>query len=121
MKIAGRTFIDGGVVSPTSADFVLDANIDEAIVLAPFASSQMDHSRSPLNWIERRVRRMMTGIVDREVASLKQAGIRVIRLEPGPRDLTAIGYNMLDPGRRTQVFDTALGTSKVAVRQALLA
>jgi NTE family protein len=121
VTIAGRTFVDGGVVSPTSADFVLDADIDEAIVLAPFASTHPDRTTSPLQWIERRVRRIMTGIVDREVALLQQAGIRVIRLEPGPQDLRAIGFNMLDPRRRVRVFETALGTAEAAVRRALSA
>lgn len=119
VQIGGRTLIDGGVVSPTSADFVLDAEVDEAIVLAPFASRRMDRSLSPLNWIERRVRKVMTRIVDREVASLEQAGVRVIRLEPGPEDLSAIGYNMLDPGRRRKVFETALSTATATVEAAL--
>lgn len=121
VDIGGRTFVDGGVVSPTSADFVLKADIEEAIVLAPFASTHVDQPRSPLEKIERRVRRIMTHIVDRECRQLKKAGVRVIRLEPGPEDLRAIGYNMLDPGRRVQVFETALHTADDAVRTALVA
>jgi NTE family protein len=119
VEIAGQTFIDGGVASPTSADFVLGADIDEVIVLAPFASTQVDRPRSPLARMERRVRRTMTRIVDREVAALRQAGMRVIRLEPGPEDLSAIGYNMMDPARRVQVFETALSTAESAVCAAL--
>ena len=61
----------------------------------------------------------MTGIVAREVAALRQAGIRVIRLEPGPEDLEAIGYNMLDPARRIRVFETACRTSNGTVLAAL--
>lgn len=117
--IGTRTYIDGGVVSPTSADFVIGAGIDEAIVLAPFASRDMDHPRSLPEKIERRVRRAMTAIVDHECAALRQAGIRVIRLEPGPEDLAAIGYNMLDPRLRRHVFETALRTAPIAVRAAL--
>lgn len=119
VDIGGRSFVDGGVVSPTSADLLLDADIDEAIVLAPFASTHVDRPRSPLVRIERRVRRIMTRIVDRECNQLNNAGIRVIRLEPGPEDLRAIGYNMLDPGRRMRVFETALRTADDAVRAAL--
>lgn len=119
VSIDGRVFLDGGVVSPTSADFVLEANIDEAIVLAPFASTRMDRPRSPLHRLERRIRRTMTRIVDREVALLKRAGIRVIRLEPGPEDLDAIGYNMLDPKRRSRVFATAQRTATACVGSAL--
>ena len=79
----------------------------------------MDKPRSPLAMIERRFRRYMTAIVDREVAALRKAGIRVIRLEPGPEELTAIGFNMMDPARRRQVFDTTVRNSKKAVQRAL--
>lgn len=115
----GRTLLDGGIASPASADLLCDTDIDEVIVLAPMASMQMDAPRSPLEKIERRVRRYMTAIVDREAAALRAAGKRVIRIDPGPEDLRAIGYNMLDPGRRKQVLDTALRTAGHAVRQAL--
>ena len=53
--------------------------------------------------------------VDYEVSRLQEAGKSLIRLEPGPRDLQAIGYNMMDPGRRVQVFETALQTTAQAV------
>jgi NTE family protein len=115
----GHTYLDGGIASPVSADFVVDAGVDEVIVLAPMASSQPDAPRSPLARLERVARRYMTAIVDREVAALEDAGIRVIRLEPGAEDLTAIGFNMMDPARRLQVFGTAQRTAPAAVRQAL--
>jgi NTE family protein len=121
VTVDGRTYIDGGVASPTSADLVLGSGVEEAIVLAPFTSTQMDQPRSPLAMIERRVRRTMTEIVDRECAMLQAAGIRVIRLAPGPEDLEAIGYNMLDPKRRLQVFETSVRTAPAAVAQALAA
>lgn len=115
----GHSYIDGGVASPTSADMLLDSGVGEVIVLAPMASSIPDHPRSPLARIERRVRRYMTGIVDREVQQLESAGIRVLRLEPGPSDLAAFGYNMMDPARRRLVFATALNTAPLTVRTAL--
>lgn len=117
----GSTYLDGGIASPASADLLLGADIDEAIVLAPMASMQMDNPRSPLAKIERRVRRYMTAIVDREVAQLRAAGIRVIRIDPGPQDLAAFGFNMLDPARRQHVFQAASKTAGSAVRSALKA
>ncbi|MCH8543355.1 MAG: patatin-like phospholipase family protein [Alcanivorax sp.] len=110
----GRTLLDGGIVSPVSADMLLGTDVTEAIVLAPMASSLPDRPRHPAARIERRVRRYMTAIVDREVAALEAAGMRVIRLEPGAEDLQAIGYNMMDPRRRRQVFDTAMRTTRQA-------
>lgn len=113
VTIGGRDYIDGGVASPTSADMLAESDVEEVIVLAPMASLQMDNPRSPLARVERRVRRMMTGIVDKEVALLQAKGKRVLRLHPGPEDLEAIGYNMMDPARRTSVFNTALQTTVI--------
>lgn len=108
VNIGGRRYIDGGVASPTSADMVLDSAAEEVIILAPMASRQPDRPRSPAARLERRVRRYMTAIVDREVAMLERAGKRVLRFEPDAEDLQAIGYNMMDPERRTRVLKTAL-------------
>ncbi|EKF72912.1 hypothetical protein A11A3_16390 [Alcanivorax hongdengensis A-11-3] len=119
VTVDGRTYIDGGVASPTSADLLVDSNVDEVIILAPMASRQPDRPRSPLARIERQVRRYMTGIVDEEVAKLEKAGKTVIRLEPGADDLTAFGFNMMDPARRQQVLATALQTTERNLRLAL--
>lgn len=117
----GRTYLDGGIASPASADMLInsDVRIDEVIVLAPMASSQPDAPRSPLARLERVARRYMTAIVDREVAALEAAGMRVVRLEPGAEDLDAIGFNMMDPARRLRVFEMAQITAPAAVRAAL--
>jgi len=115
----GRRYLDGGIASPVSADFLLDADIERAIVLAPMASSAPDRPRSPLARVERRVRRYMTGIVDREVAALRQRGIEVIRLEPVAEDLQAFGFNMMDPARRQRVFETAQCTAPASVSAAI--
>ncbi|MDF1723221.1 MAG: patatin-like phospholipase family protein [Alcanivorax sp.] len=119
VSLGSRTYIDGGVASPTSADLLVDSAVDEVIILAPMASRLPDKPRSPLTAIERRVRRYMTGIVDREVNKLEKAGKRVIRLEPNADDLKAFGFNMMDPARRRQVLDTALVTTPVTVQNAL--
>lgn len=115
----GRTFLDGGIASPTSADLLVDADVDEAIVIAPMASTHPDNPWHPFQRIERRVRRYMTGIVDNEIAQLRQHGIRVLRLEPCADDLQAFGYNMMDPKRRQRVLGTAIRTSPDTVTAAL--
>lgn len=115
VTIAGRDYIDGGVASPTSADLLCDADIDEVIVMAPMASSVPDQPRSPLAKIERRIRRYMTSIVDSEVALLEASGKRVIRLEPTAEDLEAIGYNMMDPANRQRVFECAMETTQASL------
>ena len=119
VTVDGRTYIDGGVASPTSADMLVDAAVEEVVILAPMASRQPDKPWHPFERIERRVRRYMTSIVDREVAALEKAGKRVIRIEPQAEDLKAFGYNMMDPSRRKQVLATAIASTPATVRAAL--
>lgn len=121
VKVGTRLYMDGGMASPTSADFLLNSGTSEAIVLAPMASREMDRPRSLVERLERSLRRRMTTILDREEAALRQAGISVLRLEPGPEDLAAFGGNMMDPRRRHRVFETSQRTSGATLRQALAA
>jgi NTE family protein len=119
IEIKGRTYIDGGVVSPCSADMLVDTDIDEVIMLVPMASTKPD---KPWHWfkkIERKVRESMTKIVDKEVALLQAAGKKVIRIEPTEKDLKAFGYNMMDPRRRRLVYSTSQETSAWNVKQAI--
>lgn len=118
--IGGRRYLDGGAASPTSADRLIDSGIDEAIIIAPMASRAAD-PRGASAMFERLLRRTMTAIVDREVAALQAAGIRVIRIEPGSEDLAAFGLNMMDPRRRLHVVEVASRTAPAVVASALAA
>jgi NTE family protein len=119
VTVDGRTYLDGGIASPTSADMLLGTDVREAIVLAPMASRQADPPSSRPSRFARGLRRHMTRIVDREVIELERAGIRVFRIDPGTEDLAAFGSNMMNPKRRRRVFDTALRTAPRAVGEAL--
>lgn len=98
VRISGRRYADGGVVSPTSADLLLGL-VDEAVVIAPMSTAGGAPARG---WsrLERVMRAAMTKRVDSEVARLEAAGIRVIRVEPGRAELDAMGPNFMDLGRR---------------------
>lgn len=121
VDIKGHRYIDGGVASPTSADLLVHQPVDEVIILAPMSSRHTDRTLAPLKLVERQVRRYMTAVVDREEQRLKAAGKRVIRLEPGASDLTAFGYNMMDPQRRQGVLSRALLNAPETVAAAIAA
>lgn len=120
VNINNRTYIDGGVVSPCSADMLVDTDVDEVILLVPMASTNPDRPCSWFKKIERSVRKGMTEIVDKEVALLESAGKKVIRIEPTAEDLKAFGYNMMDPRRRQRVYQTSQKTSPSNITKALL-
>lgn len=117
--IAGRRYVDGGVRSATSADLLTEAGLDEVYVLAPTASLVTGRPRTPPEGVERAVRRWMTFALRRETARLRSCGVKVTVLTPGPEDLHAIGANLMDPGRRHDVFETSLRTSVRSVADAM--
>ncbi|MEP6853191.1 MAG: patatin-like phospholipase family protein [bacterium] len=121
MQVAGRSYIDGGTVSNASADVVLplvvDGTIREVYVLAPMASVEPDHPRTPMARLERVVRKAITRGLQSDVARLTAAGARVTLLTPGLRDLEVMGPNLMNPRRRTAVLRTSLLTTTGELRE----
>jgi NTE family protein len=120
--IGGRRYVDGGVASSTSLGLLARPGapqLDEVYVLAPLASHAYDRPRDPIAGVERGVRCLLTRWLDAEVRAVRATGTQVTVLTPGPADLFAMGGNLMNPRRRTQVLDTALATSAAALTEAL--
>jgi NTE family protein len=120
VRIDGRRYIDGGAWSTTSVDLMLGLDLDEIYVVAPMVSFAMDEPSALTTRLERRWRTRVTRRCLHEVALVHRAGADVTVIGPGPRDLEAIGGNLMDIGRREQVLRTALETTPVALRDAAL-
>ncbi len=115
--VDGRPFLDGGTVSPTSADLLLGHDVGEVVLIAPMSSEGGAPARGPAR-LERLLRTAMTRRVDDETRRLRAAGVRVVRIEPGPADLAAMGANFMDGRRREHVLATALRTAPDLVAEA---
>jgi NTE family protein len=107
VAIGGRRYVDGGVLSPASADLAAPLDLDELIVLAPMASSTPGRPPGALARAERIVRRRMTRTLDRELAIVEQRGTNVLRFEPAGRELAAMGGNFMDARRRAATLVSA--------------
>ncbi|HVJ94587.1 MAG TPA: patatin-like phospholipase family protein, partial [Labilithrix sp.] len=118
VEIGGRRYVDGGVFSPTSADLVAPLGLDEVVVVAPMASSNPG-PRKGLGRVEGLVRRRMCRTLDAEVAILRDAGMRVLRIEPEGDDLEVMGPNFMDGARRLRVLESSLRTCRRTVSRAL--
>jgi len=118
IRIAGRTYIDGGAVSATSVDVLAHAGLDEVFVVAPMVSFAMDEPKPLTARLERRWRSQVTSTCAREAALLRAAGTKVTVVGPGPADLEAIGANLMDASRRRHVLQTSLETSVEAWHRA---
>jgi NTE family protein len=105
--IDGVPYIDGGASSNVSLDLIDPATVDEVYALVPMATLDPDRPSGAMARAERWLRRVITRRVVAEAGRLRSAGVRVTLLAPGSEVLTAMGVNMMDPGRRAEVFDVA--------------
>lgn len=71
-EIDGLAYMDGGTVSTTHADLVLDAGVDRVVIAAPMA--RPDHG-----WVLRHAHRR----VQAEIERLTRAGVEVVAVLPG--------------------------------------
>ena len=113
--IGGRRYVDGGVRSMTSLDVLADSDVQDVYVLAPMASTEPDHPLRPHLRMERRLRQVLTVVLVRQAKVLAARGKRVTVLTPGPRDLAAMGINLMDPRRRQDVLELSFRTSAEAL------
>ncbi|MFN2518998.1 MAG: patatin-like phospholipase family protein, partial [Jatrophihabitantaceae bacterium] len=117
--IDGVPYIDGGTLSNASVDVLRGSGVEEVYVLAPMASVASDRARTPIGRVERLVRRTITRGILADVAALRSAGARVCVLTPEPADLAVIGLNLMNPARRTEVYETARGTAAAQLARQL--
>lgn len=111
MQAHGRSYADGGILSPASVDLVAPLGLDEVVLIAPMASNVHTDPHGLTRRAESAaLRREMSRAVDREVAELERAGTRVLRVHPGAADIAEMGGNFMDPRRRLPALDIALHT-----------
>ncbi len=118
VRIGGRDYVDGGAVSSVSADLLLPLDLDEVVVIAPMTSAG-GVPATGFDRIERFLRAQMTRGLDREVKLLRDNGVRVIRVEPGPAELAAMGPNFMDSRRRPATLAAARANAHARVHEAL--
>ena len=112
VRIRGIEYFDGGVHSPTNADVLRHAELDLVIAISPMSAA---HGRSltvdaPLRWTAHRR-------LEQEIRRLQAAGTTVVRFEPGPRCLAAMGLNAMALNRSDKVVQQAfLETGRRASR-----
>jgi NTE family protein len=114
VTIEGRSYLDGGVVSPASVD--LADGVEEIVVLAPMSSRVV--RRRGVARVEGVMRAWMRRRLDAEIAKVRARGVKVLLLEPRAEDLAAFGFNMMDRSRRLAVLEHSLRSARRVVREA---
>ena len=98
IRIHGVEYFDGGVYSPSNADVLRHEDLDLVIVVSPM-SAVRGHSRG----VDAVWRRSVHRRLGREIATLRAAGLTVVRFEPGRRTLPAMGLNAMATDRSDAV------------------
>jgi cyclohexanone monooxygenase len=119
VEIGGRRFIDGGAASPASADLALSLGLDEVVVVAPMASRDPGRPGDFASRGERLLRRTMSRRLAKEVAELRAAGVHVIEIGPGERELQVMGGNFMDGRRRAATLAISLSATPATVAREL--
>lgn len=102
VHVGGRAYVDGGVHSPTNADVLLPDVPERVVVLSPMSVGPHPGPR-----VDLAVRLAVRRYLAREVRALRRRGAEVLVVQPGPRDLDAMGLNPMRAHRVEQVLTTA--------------
>lgn len=117
VEIGGRLYVDGGVWSPSNLDLLARTDVDTVVALNPMSSLAPGLPTTILERVERRVRASSGRRLGREARRLRDRGVRVLLIQPEAEDLDAMGINLMDPTRRSDVLETALRTVEKRLRE----
>lgn len=96
--IDGEQFVDGGAWSTHHADLLAGTGVDTVIVSAPSSTTEA-LAADPGNLIRAPIRRQL----GRELAILRDRGIRTIAIEPDRAIRSVMGSNSMLLGRRPRI------------------
>jgi NTE family protein len=116
IRIGGQRYVDGGVHSPSNADLVAGLDLDLVVVLNPMSSLEGVAARGVVDRALGRVRRLAGRRLGRELRLLHEREIPTLVLQPTRRDLATFTRNLMDPRPRRAVAETAVATTRAALR-----
>lgn len=102
VRIGARSYIDGGVHSPTNAAILRGAGLDVVVVVSPMSG--------PAGWrpdIHAATRRHAGRLLEREVRALEAEGVQTVVFAPGAREQEVMGNDMLSRDRLNEVISAA--------------
>ena len=107
VKIAGRRYVDGGVCSVSNLDLLCDEGLELVICLNPMSSLAQATGGSPADRMAAIMRSVAGRRLGHEARKLREAGTRVLILQPSEQDLSLMGFNLMSGGRRLEVMEQA--------------
>src|SRR5205823_9807675 len=91
VEIEGRTYVDGGVWSPSNLDLLSDCGLDRVICLNPTSSLEAPEQHGLGERVAGVLRAQAGRRLGWEARRLRQAGAEVVLIQPTAEDLTHMG------------------------------
>src|SRR5262249_33545236 len=110
VRIAGREYVDGGIHSTSNLDVLGGQELDLVICLNPTSSLHPPQAWNPAERIARAMRRVSGRGRGREAGGRREAGTRVVLIQPVTEDHAAMGPNLMSTRNRNPVIETAIRT-----------
>jgi NTE family protein len=107
VTIDGRRYVDGGICSVSNLDLLCDEGLDLVICLNPMSSLAQATGGSPADRMAAIMRSAAGRRLGHEARKLREAGTRVLILQPGEQDVALMGFNLMSGGRRLEVMEQA--------------
>ncbi len=107
LMAGGRTYVDGGVWSPTNMDASAAGEGDRVLCLNPTGSL-----RPSFGALAGAIGPVSRGIASAEALVLKNRGATVTTVNPDDASVAAMGTNLMDPSRRRAAIDTGLAQGR---------
>jgi len=99
VRIGERSYVDGGIHSPTSAAILRGQDLDLVVVVSPMSG--------PPGWslsLPAASRRHSARLLHREVRALERTGVEVLIFAPGRAEQEAMGDDMMSRERLNEVI-----------------
>jgi NTE family protein len=99
VQIGDRSYVDGGIHSPTNAAILRGQNLDVVIVVSP-----MSGPPGPRLSLLAASRRHSARLLNREVRALEGSGVPVLVFAPGAAEQEVMGDDMMSRDRVNEVI-----------------
>jgi NTE family protein len=107
VRIAGRSYVDGGVCSPSNLDLLCGCGLDLVICLNPISSRAQPAGNGPAERVAAAVRAASGRRLGHEARKLRTEGTSVLLMQPTREDIAVMGVNLMSRKRRVEVIDRA--------------
>lgn len=117
VRIGRRSYVDGGVCSPSNLDLLCDRGLDLVVCLNPISSRAQTTAQSPAARVAAAVRVASGRRLGHEARKLREQGTDVVLLQPTQADLDVMGFNLMARDRRIGVLQRARITTRDQLRE----